>query len=226
MAKAKSFFQNHSIGTLLLIGLPILATVLATFAFRAILKKSSDATATSPTGDAQLEQEVGGLLKQKKITITTAESCTGGLVSSRLTNVSGSSDYTKLNLVTYSSEDKVRILGVQKEAIEKYTVASEEVARQMAIGAKRFAKTQFALSTTGFVGPDASAKEDNPYGFAYIGIAYEPKYEPGQVVSDVIQVKLDAPCTREEAKRLFSQAALALLKSKLEQYPDPPPESH
>jgi PncC family amidohydrolase len=222
LAKVKGFFQNHSIGTLLLIGLPLLATVLATFAFRAILKKTSDSNAASPAGDAQLEQEVGALLKQKKVTVATAESCTGGLVSSRLTNVSGSSDYTKLNLVTYSSEDKIRILGVQKEAIEKHTAASEEVARQMAIGAKRVAKTQFALSTTGFVGPDESAKEENPYGFAYIGIAYEPKYEPGQVVSDVIQVKLDAPCNREEAKRLFSQAALALLKSKLEQYPDPP----
>jgi PncC family amidohydrolase len=222
LAKLKGMFQNHSIKTLLLIGLPILATVITTFALKSILNKSSNSVTSAP-GDSQLEQEVGSLLRQKKVTVATAESCTGGLVSSRLTNVSGSSDYTKLNLVTYSSEDKVRILGVQQKAIDEFSAASEEVARQMAVGAKRVAKTDFAISTTGFVGADASAKEENPYGFAYIGIAYEPRFEPKQVVSDVIQVKLDRPCSREEAKRLFSQAALALLKSKLAKYPDPPP---
>ena len=79
-----------------------------------------------------LEQELAQLLTEKKLTIATAESCTGGLVSSKLTDVSGSSEFVKLNFVTYSNEAKHEILGVSNEILEKYGAVSEECAEAMA----------------------------------------------------------------------------------------------
>lgn len=197
----------------LFVGLPVLVTALSAWVMSFF----------DGFMDNRLDQQVGDLLKAKKLSVATAESCTGGLVSSRLTNVSGSSDYTRLNLVTYSSDEKTRILGVSPEVIAEQTAACEDVARQMAIGARQAAKTDVGISTTGFVGPDATCKEPNPYGLAYIGIAMPMPHDRKTVKTEVRKVLLQKPVSRIEAKRLFSKAAMEFLKEHLQEYPAPAP---
>ncbi|MBQ7775784.1 MAG: CinA family protein [Lachnospiraceae bacterium] len=115
-----------------------------------------------------LEEEVVKLLQKKGMTITTAESCTGGLIAAGLVNVSGASDVLKLSVVTYSEEAKQRVLGVKAETLEKYGVVSEETAYEMAVGALEYAKADVALSVTGIAGPGGGTKE-KPVGLVFIG---------------------------------------------------------
>ena len=99
------------------------------------------------------------ILMDKKLTITTAESCTGGMISSADVNEA---------YITYSNEAKNRLLGVKNETIEKYGVVSEETAREMVIGAAKAAKADCAISVTGVAGPDGGTKE-KPVGTVYAG---------------------------------------------------------
>src|SRR5207249_3723275 len=101
------------------------------------------------TGDDRLEEVVVKLLAGK--TLAVAESCTGGLIANRITNVSGASNVFLLGYVTYSNESKVRLLGVREETLAKHGAVSEEVCCEMAEGARRGA--DFALATTGIAGP-------------------------------------------------------------------------
>ena len=102
--------------------------------------------------------------------LATIESCTGGLVSSRLTDLSGSSVYIWQNFITYANDAKVKILGVQAETIEKVGVVSKEVSLEMVKGALEKYKCTIALSTTGIAGP-TGATEQKPIGLIYIGVA-------------------------------------------------------
>ena len=104
-------------------------------------------------GEQTLEDVIAGLLIEKKLTIAVAESCTGGLITSRLTDVSGSSDYLERGLVTYSNAAKISMLGVPAEVIEKHGAVSEETARLMAEGVRKLAGTDLGLSSTGIAGP-------------------------------------------------------------------------
>lgn len=122
--------------------------------------------------DQTLEEEVGKLLLEKKKTIAVAESCTGGLIGARFTNVSGSSRYFERGVVTYSNEAKVDLLHVPKELIEKYGAVSEEVAILMAEGVRKLANTDYGLSVTGIAGPSGGTAE-KPVGLVYIGFAHE-----------------------------------------------------
>lgn len=115
-----------------------------------------------------IEEQVVELLLQRGYTITCAESCTGGLLCSRLVNVSGASDVLKCSVVTYAEEAKIRFLGVKEETLAKFGVVSEETAWEMAQGALRLAKSDVALSVTGIAGPGGGSAE-KPVGLVYIG---------------------------------------------------------
>jgi len=115
-----------------------------------------------------LEASVVKLLSKNDLTITTAESCTGGLLSGRLINVPGASDVLKSAYITYSDKAKQRILRVKRSSLEKNTAVSEQVAAEMAAGAVRAAGADVAVSVTGLAGPDGGTDE-NPVGTVYIG---------------------------------------------------------
>ena len=111
---------------------------------------------------------VNGLIK-KKLTISTAESCTGGLLSSAITSVAGSSKVFKLGLVTYSNQSKIKILKVLKNIIIKYGAVSEQVCLAMVINLNKISKTSISISITGIAGPSGGTKK-KPVGLVFVGI--------------------------------------------------------
>ena len=118
-----------------------------------------------------IEQELVSLLKDKQLVITTAESCTGGMIASRIVSVPGASAVFKEGYITYSDEVKSRVLGVKKSTLEQYFAVSAETAGEMAEGAAKIANADIAISVTGVAGPD---KEDGkPVGLVYIGCSYK-----------------------------------------------------
>ena len=119
-----------------------------------------------------LEEVVGRLLSEKKQTIAVAESCTGGLIGARITNVSGSSKYFERGVVTYSNEAKTQLLNVPSEKIERHGAVSEQVAILMAEGVRKLAKTDYGLSVTGVAGPTGGTPQ-KPVGLVFIGLAHE-----------------------------------------------------
>ncbi|HEX2865937.1 MAG TPA: competence/damage-inducible protein A [Ignavibacteriales bacterium] len=119
-----------------------------------------------------LEDVIGRLLTERSLRIAVAESCTGGLVSHRITNVSGSSSYFERAVVSYSNAAKVELLNVNENTIAQYGAVSLEVARQMAEGIKSVSGTDIGLSITGILGP-AGATREKPVGLVYIGICNE-----------------------------------------------------
>lgn len=120
-------------------------------------------------GDTSIEEVVAKMLVEKNLTLSTSESCTGGLVSATLINYPGISSVFVEGCVTYSNESKVYRLGVKEETLEKYGAVSEETAREMAEGIAKHFGTNIGLSTTGIAGPDGGSDE-KPVGLVYIGI--------------------------------------------------------
>lgn len=118
--------------------------------------------------EKSLEESVVELLAQKKMTVTTAESCTGGLIAGTLVNVAGASDVLDEGYVTYSNDAKERLVGVKHETLEEYGAVSEQTAREMAEGAAKAAGADAALSATGIAGPGGGT-EEKPVGLVYIG---------------------------------------------------------
>ena len=116
-----------------------------------------------------LESVVGDLLIDRGLTIAVAESCTGGLISSRLTNISGSSKYFERGIITYSNGAKVEHLKIDEDLLIKYGAVSLEVARLMAEGVKAVSGTDIGIAATGIMGP-TGATFDKPVGLVYIGI--------------------------------------------------------
>ena len=117
-----------------------------------------------------LEEIVGCLLTEQGLTVAVAESCTGGLIAHRLTNVPGSSAYFVGGVVAYSNQAKERILGVSGETLSAYGAVSEECAREMARGARRIFSTDVAISATGIAGPTGGTPE-KPVGLVYVAMA-------------------------------------------------------
>jgi nicotinamide-nucleotide amidase len=128
------------------------------------------------TDDDTLERVTAALLVMKKLTIATAESCTGGLLADRLTDVPGSSVYFTHGVVAYSNESKRRILKVPKRTLDRHGAVSPEVAAAMAAGAVRLEGADIGLSTTGIAGPSGGT-EDKPVGLVYIGMVHEEHSE-------------------------------------------------
>ena len=118
------------------------------------------------------EKKIANLLLRNALTLSTAESCTGGLISSRMTDVSGSSAYISQNFVTYANTAKIKLLGVKRETIDKYGVVSEEVALEMAKGLIDKYDCTLAISTTGIAGP-LGATDTKPVGMVCIAVADE-----------------------------------------------------
>lgn len=121
-------------------------------------------------GEDALEKQIGILLRKKGVTVSTAESCTGGEIAHLLTSVPGSSDYFKGSVVAYANEVKINVLGVSPEDINREGAVSEPVVLQMAEGVKKLTGTDYAVSTSGIAGPDGGT-EEKPIGTVWIGVA-------------------------------------------------------
>ncbi|MBR2956704.1 MAG: competence/damage-inducible protein A [Clostridia bacterium] len=121
---------------------------------------------------SSLEEKAVELLKAHGKKLALAESCTGGYIAKRITDIAGSSAVFEYGVVSYSNEVKINLLGVKPETIEKYTEVSEQTAAEMAEGVRRLSGADFALSVTGISGPGGGS-EDKPVGLAYIGFAHE-----------------------------------------------------
>lgn len=117
-----------------------------------------------------MEEELVEILTKKQYRITTAESCTGGLVAATIVNVSGASEVFQAGFVTYANEAKEKELGVKSETLQTYGAVSEKTAKEMAIGCAAHAKAQVGISTTGIAGPGGGTAE-KPVGLVYIGCA-------------------------------------------------------
>lgn len=159
----------------------------------------------STNPDEPLEAVIGCLLRKHHATVATAESCTGGLVAGRLTERGGSSDFFIGGYITYSAAQKQQILGVPANLIQKHTAVSEPVAGAMAEGARRLSGATYALSTTGYAGPDGGTDYD-PVGTVYLGIS-----SPSE--TRVIRVRYGAD--RYRVRTLATQASLDLLRKTL-----------
>ncbi len=121
---------------------------------------------------ANLEQEVGNLLRQKGLTLGIVESATGGLISHLITNVPGSSDYSKGSVTAYSNEVKIKVVGVKEDTINKYGAVSHQVAEEMARGGRKILTADICLADTGIAGP-SGATPGKPMGLFYIGLSHQ-----------------------------------------------------
>ena len=148
---------------------------------------------------SSMEQTVVRLLGQHQLRLATAESCTGGLISHRITNVPGASGVFTQGFVTYANEAKIRLLGVSAEDLQHHGAVSETVACQMADGALRNGGADIAVSVTGIAGPDGGS-EEKPVGTAWIGLAVKG--------ATTTAFKVYQPRNRHDFKLAVSQAAL------------------
>ena len=152
-----------------------------------------------------LEQEVGNLLRQKGLTLGIVESATGGLISHRITNVAGSSDYYKGSVTAYSNEVKIKIVGVKEDTINKYGAVSPEVAEEMAQGGRKMLASDVCLADTGIAGP-TGATPGKPIGLFYIGLSHQ---------AGTYSRKHNFQGNREQNKLDAAEAALGWLKEYL-----------
>lgn len=125
----------------------------------------------TPTDAEPIEATLGDRLTAREETVAVAESLTGGLLCSRLTDIPGASAYVDRGVVTYSNRSKQTALGVSRESLDTHGAVSEPVAAEMASGMRDTAETTWAISTTGIAGPTGGTDE-KPVGLVYIGVAY------------------------------------------------------
>ena len=124
--------------------------------------------------DILVEQWLGNVLKERKLSISTAESCTGGNIAHLITSIAGSSDYFKGSVVSYANEIKINVLGVSCEDIETLGAVSQAVVEQMAQGVRRLTKTDIAIATSGIMGPDGGTDE-KPVGTVWVAVCSAEK---------------------------------------------------
>ncbi|WP_142691699.1 competence/damage-inducible protein A [Clostridium tertium] len=156
-------------------------------------------------GETSLENVVSEILCNNKLSVSTAESCTGGMIAASLISYPGISDVFKEGAVTYSNESKMKRLGVSKETLDRYGAVSEETAREMAIGIAREANTDISISTTGIAGPGGGTDE-KPVGLVYIGVFIKGK---------VVVNKFNFTGNRERIRRKTTMNALNILRKEL-----------
>ena len=145
-------------------------------------------------------------LVDNHLTIATAESCTGGLLSSALTDISGSSKFVYLNLVTYSNEAKMNMLHVKKETLEKYGAVSEQTAFEMAAGLYNLTGADICVSTTGIAGPTGGTAEKPVglmYSTIYIGINQTHKTAKILVTPELPRIELKREFVRRVLLNLY-----------------------
>ncbi len=158
------------------------------------------------TESGLVEDRTAELLLEKNLTIAIAESCTGGMVASRLVAYSGISKSFKEGFITYSNEAKMRTLGVKKETLDKYGAVSEETAKEMAFGAAKVAGTDIGVATTGVAGPDG-ATEEKPVGLVFICVYYKDEYNV---------LKINATGNRDTVRERASTSVLNLIRESIE----------
>jgi nicotinamide-nucleotide amidase len=160
--------------------------------------------------ESSIEKTVGALLKKKNLTISVAESCTGGLITSKLTDVSGSSAYVMDGIISYSNESKKRLLGVKQKTLKSFGAVSEQAAMQMAEAIRKRSKTDIGVSATGIAGPTGATRR-KPVGLVWIG--YSDK-------SVTFAKKFVFTKDRLRNKDIMSKMALEIVRRKLLNYAD------
>jgi nicotinamide-nucleotide amidase len=154
---------------------------------------------------ARLEEEVGNLLRKKRLTLGMVESATGGLISHLITNIPGSSDYYKGSITAYSNEVKVKVVGVKAKTISQYGTVSSQVVKEMAERGRKVLAVDICLADTGIAGP-SGATPGKPVGLFYLGLSHQAgTYSQKHVFRG----------EREQNKRSAAEAALIWLKEYL-----------
>ncbi|MEE8171120.1 MAG: competence/damage-inducible protein A [Phycisphaerae bacterium] len=208
--------RNPTVGTTAqqtIIGVRILAQGDSVEHARTLLERDADeirrrlGSKVFGRDDPRIEMAVAELLKQHGKTIATAESCTGGLIAKRLTDIPGSSAYFLQGFVTYSNDAKTQMLGVPAELIALHGAVSVAVAEALAVNCRRQAGADFAISVTGIAGPDGGTA-DKPVGLVYVGLADRDGCE-------VKQYRLGNELSREEIRDRTAKAALNRLRLRL-----------
>ncbi|MGN0192170.1 MAG: CinA family protein [Candidatus Gastranaerophilaceae bacterium] len=155
------------------------------------------------------EKKISGILTRKNKTVAVGESCTGGLVSSLLTDVSGSSAFIMSNFVTYSNAAKARFIGVSENTLETFGAVSEQTAKEAALGLLKVSGCDYSLMTTGIAGPSGGTAE-KPVGLVYFGIANKNRVKVVKFVAP--------PCPgRRFRKLVFAKKALNELLNFIEE---------
>ncbi|MBX3244972.1 MAG: competence/damage-inducible protein A [Acidobacteria bacterium] len=157
------------------------------------------------TKGESMEEVVGRMLFERGQTVSTAESCTGGLVGRRFTEVPGSSKYYMEGAITYSNDSKMKMLGVSAETIENHGAVSSQTAEEMAVGIRERSRTDFGISITGIAGPDGGTDE-KPVGTVFVGYAD---------ANETRSIKLTVPGDRYLVRWRTSQAALDYLRRQM-----------
>ena len=158
--------------------------------------------------DTPVEDRVGDALRGAGASVAVAESCTGGLIGSLLTDVPGSSAYFDRALVTYSYDAKLDVLGVSRESLDDHGAVSEPVASEMAAGVRDTAGVDWGVATTGIAGPGGGSPE-KPVGTVYIGLAHRGEWGTGESYTTVERHVFDG--TRVEIKERIARRALETL---------------
>lgn len=151
----------------------------------------------------EIEEEIVKFMLKKELTLVTAESCTGGLLTGRIVNVPGVSEVLKAGLVTYSNKAKRKYLEVKKSTLKKYGAVSKQTAKEMAKGAAIGNDADIAIAVTGLAGPDGGT-EEKPVGLVYIGCYAKEK---------VVVEEYHFTGTRQQIREQSVKAALELLKN-------------
>lgn len=149
----------------------------------------------------EILEKISLILKDKKLTVASAESCSGGLIAHTLTNISGSSDYFDRGVVCYSNKSKTELLDVPEDVIKKHGAVSEQVAKAMAKGIRKKSNVDIGISTTGIAGPTGGTKE-KPVGLVFIALSTE---------KETLVKKFQFSGNRIENKESTCNAALQML---------------
>ena len=152
-----------------------------------------------------LEEEVSNLLRQKGLNLGVVESASGGLISHRITNIAGSSDYYKGSVTAYSNKVKIKVVGVKEATINQYGAVSAEVAEEMAQGGRKVLAADICLADTGIAGP-GGASAGKPVGLFYIGLSHGER---------TFSRKHNFHGDREQNKQSAAEEALRWLKEYL-----------
>ena len=150
-----------------------------------------------------MEAVIGRLLRDRKMTVATAESCTGGRLADRLTNVPGSSDYLLGGIISYDNAVKIESLGVQPDTLDSYGAVSRQTACEMAEGVRHRLNASIGISTTGVLGPGGGSGE-KPVGTLWIGVSTEKR-------TSAVKMTLGKERLRNKERAVVS--ALAILKN-------------
>lgn len=169
---------------------------------------------TAQDADPPIEERVADALREAEASLAVAESCTGGLLTSLLTDVPGASDYLDRGLVTYANDAKQELLAVARETLDEHGAVSAPTARQMARGVRDTAGTTWGVSTTGIAGP-AGGTADKPVGTVFIGTAYAAPWGTTRSTVRVEEYHFDGG--RLARKERFARQALRDLAARIDQ---------